>query len=170
MYYKYLALVYTPLLAPLQANPVLVSRIRNKYPQKILKHIDRVFWRTIDPETGEIKPTLMGNTVRGAINRRLRENGLQTPKKLRIDGMYCEENDVSVYIMKIVNTKGEETVATIEAVIPPANCKILSRDRLPEEIIVHDIKSPSELQRKTLTIGWMRTKGYGRTAILGWRK
>jgi len=126
----------------------------NSAPDKNLAHLDGLFFRAVDPITGELKPYIRGSSVFGAIKSALGLKGenLDYPT---VYGIYFDEEHVVLDSKRITTLDGRPSVTVNEVVVPGAEGYLIIGDLPPED-----------MRPSTVQIGSWRKKGYGLVKIL----
>jgi len=125
-----------------------------------VSHIDFFIPRCLGPINDRMMPCIYGTAVLSAI----KETAGLAGKPLRYDyhdfsvlGIYFDENDVNLLVRKITVLKNEQrtqTLAITEIINSGAHGVLLYEGQVPQELMVPKI-----------TIGRMKSRGFGRIII-----
>jgi len=125
-----------------------------------ISHIDFFIPRCLGPINGKMMPCIYGTAVLSAIKEMAGLAG--RPLKhdyhdFSILGIYFDENDASLLVRKITLAKGEQRTQTLsitEIINSGAHGVLLYEGQIPPELMVPRI-----------TIGRMKSRGFGRIII-----
>jgi len=125
--------------------------------KKVLRHLDRVFLRCWCPLHNREEVCILGSTIKGAINAKIRE---LSGKPYKVHGLYFLEFDVDIRGRKPTQETGKETVTLFEYIIPNARGHIVIDT--DDEFVIKKLKS---LVGKVITVGAWKNVGFGDVLI-----
>ena len=121
----------------------------NGEPDKDLLHLDSMFFRAVDPISGQLKPYIRGSSVFGAIKNALGLGGEMMDYPV-VYGIYFEEEHVVLDSKRVTTITGKPSVTVNEVVVPGAEGYLLVED-MP----------PKDMRPELIQVGSWRKKGYG---------
>jgi len=122
-----------------------------------ISHIDFFIPRCLSPIANKMMPCIYGTAVLSAIKEMAGLAGKSLKHDFSILGIYFDENDVNLLVRKITLAKGEQRAQTLsitEIVNSGAHGVLLYEGQVLPELMVPKI-----------TIGRMKSRGFGRIII-----
>jgi len=122
-----------------------------------VSHIDFYIPRCLSPIANKMMPCIYGTAVLSAIKEMAGLAGKPLKHDFSILGIYFDENDVNLLVRKITLVKGEQRTQTLsitEIITSGAHGVLLYEGQVPTELMVPKI-----------TIGRMKSRGFGRIII-----
>jgi hypothetical protein len=122
-----------------------------------ISHIDFFIPRCLSPINSKMMPCIYGTAVLSAIKEMAGLVGKPLKQDFAVLGIYFDENDVNLLVRKITLSKGEQraqTLSVTEIITSGAHGVLLYEGQIPPELMVPRI-----------TIGRMKSRGFGRIII-----
>ena len=123
-----------------------------------ISHIDFFIPRCLSPINSKMMPCIYGTAVLSAIKEMAGLAGKPLKHDFSVLGIYFDENDVNLLVRKITLNKGGEqrtqTLSITEIITSGAHGVLLYEGQVPPELMVPRI-----------TIGRMKSRGFGRIII-----
>jgi len=122
-----------------------------------INHIDFFIPRCLSPIADKMMPCIYGTAVLSAIKEMAGLAGKPLKHDFSILGIYFDENDVNLLVRKITLVKGEQRTQTLSIT------EIITSGT--HGVLLYEGQIPPELMVPRITIGRMKSRGFGRIII-----
>lgn len=120
-------------------------------------HIDFFIPRCLSPIANKMMPCIYGTAVLSAIKEMAGLAGKPLKHDFAVLGIYFDENDVNLLVRKITLIKGEQRTQTLSIT------EIITSGA--HGVLMYEGQVPPELMVPRITIGRMKSRGFGRIII-----
>ena len=125
-----------------------------------VNHIDFYIPRCLSPITGKMMPCIHGTAVMSALKEAVGLAGRPLKygyTEFSVLGIYFDESDANLLVRKITLAKGEQKSQTLSIT------EIINSGA--HGVLLYEGQVPSELMAPKITIGRMKSRGFGRVLI-----
>ena len=159
-FYATPVIAVTKIVAPNKVNskefpPRIIEKLKQKYGEDVVKHLDVAFDRAINPLSGKEEVYIDGSAIFSAMKQELGIQGssLKLPG-ISIVGVYFPEEAVTVHESHITTENGTETLFVAEVIYPGNQGVLIIRQ-------LKGVEFPAWLKVPTIQIGKTKKRGRG---------